>query len=168
MRWRRRLRFFYLRFWRLPGDPRKLAWSMALGVFIGVTPTIPLHMVIALGLSSIFRLSRVAAVMGCWISNPLTIPPIYYFSFKLGKLLLFQGQSFSLPDTFNLLEIIHLGWRFNLALQVGGLIIALPVGVIAYFLTYWGIRRHRARTSRKLNRALRLSQSPVPPSGTEA
>ncbi|MBW1917110.1 MAG: DUF2062 domain-containing protein [Deltaproteobacteria bacterium] len=168
MRWRRRIRFFYLRFRRLQGAPRKLACSVALGVYIGVTPTIPFHMVIALALSSIFRLSRVAAVMGCWISNPLTIPPFYYFSFKVGQLILFSGESFSLPDTFNFLEVLRLGWRINLALQVGGLIIALPVAVIAYFLTYWGIRRYRSRNSRKFNRALRLSQSPVPPSGTEA
>jgi len=168
MRWRRKIRYFYLRLQRLQGDPRRLAWSMALGVFIGVTPTIPLHMILAFTLSSLFRLSRVTALMGSWISNPLTIPIFYYASFKLGQLLLFSGQSFSLPATLNLLEILRLGWRINLALQLGGVIMALPVAVIAYFITYWGILRYRMRHSRKPNRALHLSENPVPPSGTEA
>jgi len=141
---------------------------MALGVFIGVTPTIPLHMILSMALASLFRLSRVIAVMGCWVSNPLTIPLFYYFSFKMGQLLLFPGQSFSLPETFNLLDILRLGWRINLALQLGGVIIALPIAIIAYFLTYWGIVRYRTRRARKPNRALHLSQSPMPPSGTEA
>ncbi|MDD3580812.1 MAG: DUF2062 domain-containing protein [Desulfobacca sp.] len=167
MRWRRRIRYFYLRLRRLPGNPRRLAWSMALGVFIGVTPTIPLHMILSLALASLFRLSRVTAVMGSWISNPVTIPLFYYLSFKVGQLLLFPGQGFTLPITFNIAEILRLGWRINLALQLGGIIIALPLAIIAYFLTYWGIVRYRTRHSRKPDRALHLSQSPVPPSGTE-
>lgn len=139
-----------------------------MGVFIGATPTIPFHMLIALALASVFRLSRVMAIMGCWISNPLTIPVFYYFGFKIGEWLLFPGQGVALPATFNLLEILRLGWRVNLALQMGGVIIALPIAVVAFFLTYWGILRYRARISRKPKSALRLTQSPVPPSGTEA
>lgn len=167
-RWGRKLRYNYLRFRRLKGDPRKLAWGMALGVFIGVTPTIPLHMTLAFALASLFRLSRAAAVMGCWVSNPLTIPLFYYLSFKVGQLLLFHGQPFVFPDTYSLHKLLYLGWQVNLALQVGGLVIALPPAIIAYLLTYRGIQRYRARNSRKVLRALRLSQNPVPPPGAEA
>jgi hypothetical protein len=45
---RRILRYQWLKFLRLQEDPRKLAWGMALGVFIGITPTIPFHLVAAL------------------------------------------------------------------------------------------------------------------------
>ena len=91
---RRKIRYCYLRLRRLKGDPRKIAWGMALGVFIGVTPTIPFHMISALALAHIFRISRIAAVMGVWISNPITIPPFYYFSFKIGKWLLYPNHDF--------------------------------------------------------------------------
>lgn len=80
MRLRRKIRYCYWRLRRLKGDPGKIAWGMALGVFIGVTPTIPFHMISALALASILRVSRTAAVMGCWVSNPITIPALYYFS----------------------------------------------------------------------------------------
>ena len=38
---KRRCHRFYLSFLCLKGDPRKIAMGMAIGVFIGVTPTIP-------------------------------------------------------------------------------------------------------------------------------
>ena len=42
---KRTLRYHWLKFLRLQDDPRKLAWGMALGIFIGITPTIPFHFV---------------------------------------------------------------------------------------------------------------------------
>jgi hypothetical protein len=165
---RRKIRYFFLRLRRLPGDPRKIAWGMALGVYIGVTPTIPLHMISALALAHLFRISRVAAVMGVWISNPITIPPFYYFSFKIGQWLLYPNESLSLPPDFDLRELLRLGWEVNLALQTGGLILALPFGLAAYYLTFWAVKRYRTQKPVLHNRALHLPQSPLPPSQFDA
>jgi hypothetical protein len=151
---RRKIRYFYLRFRRLPGDPRKIAWGMALGVFIGVTPTIPFHMISALALAHLFGFSRVAAVMGCWFCNPLTIPIFYYASFKIGKWLLYPDHPLVLPETFDLRELLRLGWDINLALQTGGVILALPFGAAAYFLTLWAVKRYRQQKPALTNRAL--------------
>ncbi len=148
-RWRRRCRYIYERLVRLEGDPRRIAWGMALGVYIGVTPTIPFHMISALALASLLKISRVAAVMGCWISNPLTIPIFYYGSFLLGKSLLYPGESLTFPETIDLRELLRLGWKVNLALQLGGLILAIPFGVAAYFCTLWAVRRYRLRTGKR-------------------
>lgn len=142
-RWRRQLRYIYQRLVQLEGDPNRIAWGMALGVYIGVTPTIPFHMISALALASLLRVSRVAAVMGCWIANPLTIPLFYYGSFVIGKKLLYPGEALVWPHTVDLRELLYLGWKVNLALQVGGLILALPFGFAAYFLTLWILRRYR-------------------------
>ncbi len=164
MNLRRKIRYCYIRLRRLQGDPRKIALGMALGVFIGVTPTIPFHMILALALAHLFRISRVAAVMGVWVSNPITIPPLYYFSFKLGKWLLYPNHIMSLPQSVDVRELLRLGWEINLALQVGGLILALPSGLAAYYLTLWAIRRYRDRNSSATNRALHLPQNSLPPS----
>ena len=43
MTYKRTLKYCWLKLRRLQGDPKKLAWGMALGVFIGVTPTLPFH-----------------------------------------------------------------------------------------------------------------------------
>jgi len=168
MNLRRRIRYCYVQLRRLPGDSRKIAAGMALGVFIGVTPTIPFHMISALALAQLFRISRLAAVMGCWISNPLTIPPLYYFSFRIGKWLLYPDHPLSLPDTFDLRELLRLGWEVNLALQLGGVILAAPFGIAAYFLTLRAVRRFRRRQNRGEDRALPLAEDTLPSSRLDA
>ena len=160
MKLRRRIRYCYLRLCRLQGDPRRIAGGMALGVFIGVTPTIPLHMISALILAHFLRLSRVTAVMG----NPLTIPPFYYFSFKIGEWLLYPNHALAFPESVDVRELLRLGWEVNLALQTGGLILALPWGVAAYFFTLWAVRRCRLRKPLRNSRDLALPQGSVPTS----
>jgi uncharacterized protein (DUF2062 family) len=53
-------------------------------------------------------------------------------------------------------------------LQVGGIIIAIPPAVAAYFLTLWIIQRYHRRKAQKALRALHLSQNPPPAPGPEA
>jgi uncharacterized protein len=153
---RRKIRYCYLRFRRLKGNPQKIALGMALGVFIGITPTIPLHTVLALAFSYLFGISSVAAVMGVWISNPITIPPLYYGSFVIGKKILYPHLNLSLPQLVDLRDLIRLGWEINLALQFGGLILAFPAAVLAYFFTLWALKRYRQQKPSLSNRALHL------------
>ena len=68
----------------LQGNPRFIAFGMAIGVFVGITPTIPFHTIFALILAFIFRASKTASVAGVWIANPITIPIFYIASYKIG------------------------------------------------------------------------------------
>ena len=159
----RKIRYCYLRFRRLQGNPQKIALGMALGVFIGVTPTIPFHTILALAFSYVFGISRVAAVMGVWISNPITIPPLYYGSFVIGKKILYPHLNLSLPQLVDLRDLVKLGWEINLSLQLGGLILAFPAGILAYFFTLRALKRYRQQKSSLPDRALHLPQNPLPP-----
>lgn len=49
--------------------PREVGWSVGLGVFCGCTPFLGLHMWIALGLASLFRLNRLWAFLGSRVSS---------------------------------------------------------------------------------------------------
>lgn len=153
---KRTIRYYWLKFRRLQGDPRKLAWGMALGVFIGVTPTIPFHTVMALALAPLLRVSPVTAYLGIWVSNPLTIPPLYYAAYKVGQLLLHRDRPLVLPETLNFQAFLEHLWRGGLALQAGGVVIALPPAVLSYFITLWAIRRYRRGKARKAAGDLRL------------
>ena len=164
----RTIRYQWLKFKRLQGDPRKLAWGMALGVFIGVTPTVPFHTVAVLVLAPILRISPVTAYMGIWIMNPVTIAPLYVAAYKVGKFLLFRGGPLCLPATYDLQNTLDLLWRGGLALQVGGVIIAVPPAIISYFLTLWAVERYRQQKARKAAGVLNLPQNPPAPSGPEA
>jgi uncharacterized protein (DUF2062 family) len=166
---KRSLRYFWLKFSRLQGSPRKLAWGMALGVFIGMTPTMPFHTVLALSLAAFFRISPITAYLGIWIMNPLTMAPIYVGSYKIGKLLLSGVGCLRFPENYDYHSLLQLLWRGGLALQVGGLIIALPPAILSYFLTLWAVQRYRQRkAAEKAASVLRLSQNPSDSSGPEA
>jgi uncharacterized protein (DUF2062 family) len=159
----RKIRYCYLRFRRLRGNPQKIALGMALGVFIGVTPTIPFHTIMALAFSHMFGVSRVAAFMGVWVSNPVTIPPLYYGSFIIGKKILYPNLDLSLPQLVDLQDLIKFGWDINLSLQLGGLILAFPAAILAYFFTLWALKRYRQQKLSLPDRALHLPQDPLPP-----
>jgi len=146
---KRSLRYFWLKLRRLQDNPQKLAWGMALGVFIAMTPTIPLHTIMALTLAPLLRVSVVTAYMGIWVSNPLTLAPLYYLAYEIGRRFLFRGDHLVLPQTLDLHAVLDLVWRGGLALQLGGLILAVPSGLAAYFLTLWALRRYRRQRPSK-------------------
>ena len=127
-------RTFITRFNALPGDPHYIALGMGIGIFVGITPTIPLHTVIALTLAFIFRGSKAAAVIGVWVGNPLTIPVFYLTSYKVGRF--FLGNLPPLVENpQSILELIELGMDAAFVMTVGGIIIGIPPGAAAYFIT---------------------------------
>jgi len=165
---RRVLRYHWLRFRRLQEDPRKIAGGMALGVFIAFTPTIPFHMVGALTLAALLRVSPVTAFIGIQIGNPLTIVPIYVAAYKVGQFLLYRGKPLMFPETFSFEAWLNVLWQGGIALQVGGVVLAIPPAIVAYFLTLWIVQRYRRRKAAKALSVLALSQNPPAASGPEA
>jgi len=165
---KRTLRYHWLMFLRLQDDPRRVAWGMALGIFIGFTPTIPFHLISALTLAPLLRVSPVAAVLGTQISNPVTVPFLYLSAFRVGQFFLQRGAPLRLPETFSIADWLALLWHGGLALQVGGVIIAIPPAVVSYFLTRWIITRYRRFKAQKDARVGNLPQNPPAPPGPEA
>lgn len=143
----RTLRYYYLRFIRLKGDPGTLARGVAIGSFIGVTPTIPFHTILVLVLAILFRASKVAGILLSWlVSNPLTFFPQYYLAWKIGTCI--TPYKFSWPkvqSTMDLLSngsflenvamITHLGREIIICMVAGGIVLALPVATLLYFLS---------------------------------
>ncbi|PIU53098.1 MAG: hypothetical protein COS90_08035 [Deltaproteobacteria bacterium CG07_land_8_20_14_0_80_60_11] len=165
---RRVLRYHWLKCRRLRDDPRKIAGGMALGVFIAFTPTIPFHMVGALTLAALLRVSPVTAFIGIQISNPLTIVPLYVAAYKVGQFLLYRGKPLMFPETFSFEAWLNVLWQGGVALQVGGVVQAIPPAIVAYFLTLWIVQRYRRRQAAKALSVLALSQNPPQASGPEA
>jgi uncharacterized protein (TIGR03546 family) len=132
----RRIRRFYERFINLKGDPASIAAALAIGVFVGVTPTIPFHTAIIVMIGLLFRMNITAAYLGSWlISNPLTIPLLYLSQYELGRILL--GMN---PYRFELAEysfgtIAATGWRIILPLLTGGIVMAPLCALPAYFIS---------------------------------
>ena len=146
MKWspRRTARYYYLRFIRLQGSPHSLALGSAIGAAIAITPTLPLHTVCIIGATLLFRANTIAALMvGTIISNPLTFAAQYYYSWKIGDMLLPGRISWErLQQMLSMVKeagfvdgikiLSNLSMDAMLVLLMGGLILAIPLGIIVY------------------------------------
>jgi uncharacterized protein (TIGR03546 family) len=145
---KRKLREFYIRFISLKGDPRKIAMGMAIGVFIGVTPTIPFHTILILFLTLFFRQNLTAAMLGAWIMNPVTIPVFYFAEYELGKLVLGLQHLDIALHAYSVDELLEAGWHIFYPLQIGGVILAPVFALPAYFITHKYVLAVRKRNER--------------------
>ena len=138
---------------QLEGNPHHLALGMGVGIFVSIMPIIPFQTLVALGLAFIVRGSKSAAFLGTWLSNPLTIPLVYYANYKLGCILLgYQATLKSIAfDSFS--ELMELGVEVATAMMVGGAVIGAFLGMAAYFLTLRGFIVIRRQSRQKRNAA---------------
>ncbi len=68
--------------------PQRAALAFALGVFVGWTPALGFHTLIAVGLAFLLGLNRIAVMAGTLVNNPWTVVPIYSASAYCGSFLL--------------------------------------------------------------------------------
>ena len=66
---------------------RSISGAIAVGLFCAVMP-IPFQMLLAAIAAILFRVNILIAVPTVWASNPFTIPPIFYFCYQVGVLIL--------------------------------------------------------------------------------
>ncbi|HOQ59978.1 MAG TPA: DUF2062 domain-containing protein [Vicinamibacterales bacterium] len=62
---------------RVGDSPRRTAFAFAVGVFIGFSPVLGLHTLIALAVAFLFGLNRVAVILGVYSNLPWFIGPYY-------------------------------------------------------------------------------------------
>jgi len=146
----RYLKYYFLKFKRLQGSPQALAGGTAIGVLVGLTPTIPFHTVLIVFFSLVSRTSTLAGIIVSWIvCNPLTYLPIYYLSALIGNHL--TPYELNLNNVQNALEnamagdgiqhalnvLLQSGYEAMVVMGVGGLCLALPFAIISYYLALY-------------------------------
>lgn len=136
---------------RIDDAPEKIAWGMALGVFLGFFPTFGLGMVMAVLLSAYFRINKVAALLGTLVMNPWTSPIVWTGSYLLGAHLLNLDIAQLLADIRDLkaAEASLETWTKLLASDVlwpyllGNFLFSVGSAILFYYLTLWGVRTYR-------------------------
>ena len=152
-------KLIYLKYVRLSGDPQSLAMGTAIGVLIGLTPTMPLHTIFILGLTFATRTSAIAGILSSWIvCNPFTCLPIYYFSMVIGNALTpyhldWQRVQPILDSVVShqhfkesLREIAGLGFETAMVMLSGGFLLALPFALASYYLSLILFREIRKKS----------------------
>jgi uncharacterized protein (DUF2062 family) len=145
------------RLWHL--NRHSAAGGVAAGLFCGLIPG-PFQMLGAAICAVVFRINLPLALVVTLYTNPLTIVPIYFVAFRLGKLFLpGEGRFVAPPEygdaglfhwTGQLIDwIAHLGAPLALGLVLLACLLA-GLGYLAvrvawriYLLRYWHRRRRR-------------------------
>ncbi len=134
---------------KLRSSPRAIAGGLALGTFIAFTPTVGVQLVLAFVAATIFNMNRPAAMIPVWITNPITVAPIYTFCYWLGAtvwggppLSKVSGLFIDIGRTLGRLEFWNIKEQFFAVLQMGKeiliplLIGSITIGVVSGFLVY--------------------------------
>ncbi len=118
---------------RIQSAPDAIARGMALGLFIGFTPTFGVQMILALLFALLLRQNKISTLIGVWITNPVTAPVIYGLEYKIGRMLL--GLPPLKIDHFDLHLLRTLGLQVGEPLLLGAVVLGIPCSMIGYSLT---------------------------------
>jgi len=141
--------------WHL--NRRSAAGAVFIGLFCAFLP-VPMQMIIAAVLAIAARCNLPISVALVWITNPLTIPPIFYFTYRLGAWLLDMHISVSTID-LNMWWIWDNLGTIGYPLVFGSLVCGWVAGVTGFVVTRvlwrlhvirrWELRRARVRARRE-------------------
>ncbi len=143
-RWRRQSREWTLRHPRTMGllerigclriERAAMARGVAVGLFVALTPTVGFQTLLMLVFCVLLRGNFIAAFAVSWISNPLTLTPLYLGYYVVGELV-FEPVLYPLALFTD--GAVGNGVLEAACFILGSLLVALPAAVAGYALSYW-------------------------------
>lgn len=137
---------FHKLLWRT--DRRSIAGGLAFGLFIAFTPTIGFQMSMAVIGAILLKVNLPIAIAACWLTNPLTIVPVYTAEWELGKYLIGHIEIFQSFLQFHQTEGKGGQLLLNgVYLWTGSLVFAAAASVLGVLLVHfvWLLPRPRRR-----------------------
>jgi len=109
---------------------RSVSGAFAVGLFFAWMP-VPFQMVLAAAVAIPTRVNLILSVALVWISNPVTMPPLFYFAYRLGGWVLDRKTThFDFEPSFAwLANELGLIWQPFL---LGCFIMAFTSSIVAY------------------------------------
>jgi len=110
---------------------RSASGAFAVGLFMAFVP-LPSQMIMAAGLAILFSVNLPLSVCLVWVSNPVTMPVLFYGAYKIGAWLMnapHQPFHFELSWEFLLNQMSQIGPPFLL----GCTVCAIFFGLVGYF-----------------------------------
>ena len=125
--------------------PEKIAFAFAVGIFIGTSPFLGLHTLMAIAFASVLRLNKLVTLAGAFVTNPVTIIPIYSFATWMGTKM--TGHENTLSQTnfkeITIINVFSILKELVLPFFVGTIAFGLIAGVLAYLFVYYILKRMR-------------------------
>lgn len=174
----KRLRYLLRRFLRAlghaTGTAHQIALGVAIGFFVGWLPIIGIQMAVAVVVCQILKANKVVPIFPIWLTNPVTLVPVYSFNYWIGWLIAggpplsdlaavlrkmvippgaiegmgrFQAWWESIRHSFA--ELLSMGWDMQIPLWLGSVIVGLALAIPSYYLTYKFVESFRQAVTRK-------------------
>ena len=138
---------------KLRSTPKAIAGGLGLGTFIAFTPTMGIQLILAVLAATFFNLNRPAAVIPVWITNPITVAPIYTFNYWLGcriwegpplgevsRQFLEIGRTMARLNFWDIkdqvIAVLNMGRDVLIPLVIGSLAIGLIAGILVYLFSH--------------------------------
>ena len=144
-----KIKEFIKRLVSLKATSPKIAFSIALGIFIGLMIPIGLQTIILIPIATLLGCNIFLATGATLISNPVTMFPIYYSAVKIGEFLTGINLSWSRIEvamtnpTWN--NILSLGNDGLIVFFTGSFIEGIIGGVIFYLVALYFINKWRKK-----------------------
>lgn len=164
-------RFFIYRVFSLDDTPHRIALGAAVGIFVAWTPTLGIQMFLTVALAWLLRANKFVGLPFCWVTNVLTIIPIYGPSLLLGRWLLgkdigdFSALYKAMRVSGGLVERMQSWFKainpIFLELWIGSIILGLAMSISTYFIILNMTIAYRRRRERKRTRTLLAGKTKV-------
>lgn len=135
--------------------PDALARGVGIGLLIGLTPTVGAQIILMILCCTLLRGNFLAAFALSWITNPITIGPLYYGFNQIGEVV-FAPLLAPLAGLTGLSGDIT---EESITAFLGSLVLAIPAAIIGYAVTLWALHR---RSRRKGNTRIHAAKRTVP------
>ena len=132
---RRFLSYYKLKLARLPASSYAISAGFACGSMVSFTPLLGFHFVLAVVFSYLLRANYIAALIGTIVGNPISFPFIWGLIYKVGAFIVDRSDN-SLSPNINFEIIIKQTYDIFIPMLVGGAVLAIPIWVLTYFITY--------------------------------
>jgi len=132
---------------------RALAGGIAVGLFVGLTPTVGFQTPLILLGALLFRVNFPVAFLALWVSNPVTTPMLYWGFNRLGALVF--GELLPWDWLAQMAPYAQMLIQQSAFLWLGSLLLAIPAAILGYmgFIWLWRyatIRRWRRRAEARV------------------
>jgi uncharacterized protein len=165
--------FIKVRVLHVNDTPNRIAMGVAVGVFVafGLAPFLGTHIFAALILAAILGGNKIAALASMWVHNPITMWPIIFGEYELGRHVVglwtrapkgghellkrfldtWEDQGvFTFPfDAEFWHELSHVMVKIGLEVSIGCLILGLTTAFVSYFAAKEIVIEHRKKNPHK-------------------
>ncbi|MCR5506659.1 MAG: DUF2062 domain-containing protein [bacterium] len=158
----RAYKYLLKRLFRLKGNIHSVSLGAAFGVSIAITPLFGLQLILTIIFDIIFKANITASMLFTVIGNPLTFPFIWFADYKLGNLIL-SNETMDSSSFSKIIDEIIIAFKASnwevigsyvasilYPMFVGGIIIAIIIGIITYKFVFKSLVEYKEIKSRKI------------------